>query len=148
MRLQSERLHEGLASQSLIEALLEAARRHADLMELPKTEEDRRLLASILMHEEEELTPETVEGAVRALRRIYLRRRLEEVQRACCVRGFRWRRDRRFCRKKCGLKRALMDPGLGEGRATGLRRLQSRRESSPARRYSLRSARGERHPVG
>ena len=49
-------------------------------MSLPKTEEDRRLLASILMHEEEELTPETVEGAVRALRRIYLRRRLEEVQ--------------------------------------------------------------------
>ena len=49
-------------------------------MALPKTEEDRRLLASILMHEEEELTPETVEGAVRALRRIYLRRRLEEVQ--------------------------------------------------------------------
>ena len=30
------------------------------------------------MHEEEALTPETVEGAVRALRRIYLRRRLEE----------------------------------------------------------------------
>ena len=41
-------------------------------MALPKTEEDRRLLASILMHEEEQLTPETVEGAVRALRRISL----------------------------------------------------------------------------
>jgi hypothetical protein len=52
-----------------------------DVMALPKTEEDRRLLAAVLMSEEEELTPETVEGAVRALRRIYYRRRLEEVQR-------------------------------------------------------------------
>ena len=78
--LQSEHLYEGLASQSLMEALLEAGTETADVMALPKTEEDRRLLASILMHEEEELTPETVEGAVRALRRIYLRRRLEEVQ--------------------------------------------------------------------
>ena len=78
--LQSEHLYEGLASQSLIEALLEAGTETADVMALPKTEEDRRLLASILMHEEEELTPETVEGAVRALRRIYLRRRQGEVQ--------------------------------------------------------------------
>ena len=71
-------------------------------MALPKTEEDRRLLASILMHEEEELTPETVEGAVRALRRIYLRRRLEEVQRALQRPESLWRKNRRFCRKKCG----------------------------------------------
>ncbi len=78
--LQSERLYEGLASQSLMEALLEAGTETADVMGLPKTEDDRRLLASVLMSEEEELTPETVEGAVRALRRIYLRRRLEEVQ--------------------------------------------------------------------
>ena len=57
--LQSERLYEGLASQSLLEALLEAGTETetADVMALPKTEEDRRLLASILMHEEEELTP-------------------------------------------------------------------------------------------
>ena len=62
-----------------MEALLEAGTETADVLALPKTEDDRRLLASILMSEEEELTPETVEGAVRALRRIYLRRRLEEV---------------------------------------------------------------------
>jgi hypothetical protein len=64
--LQSERLYEGLASQSLMEALLEAGTEAADVLALPKTEDDRRLLASILMSEEEELTPETVEGAVRA----------------------------------------------------------------------------------
>src|SRR5208283_6025597 len=80
--LQSEHLYEGLASQSLLEALQEAGMETetADVMALPKTEEDRRLLASVLMTEEEELTPEIVEGAVRALRRIYLRRRLEELQ--------------------------------------------------------------------
>ena len=47
--LQSERLYEGLASQSLMEALLEAGTETADVLALPKTEDDRRLLASILM---------------------------------------------------------------------------------------------------
>jgi DNA primase len=80
--LQSEHLYEGLAAQSLIEALLEAGAETAEVMALPKTEEDRRLLAAILMSEEEELTPETVEGAVKALRRIYLERRGGEAHRA------------------------------------------------------------------
>ncbi len=65
--LQSERLHVGLASQSLIEALLEAGDDEADILAVPKTEEDRRLLTSILQGE-------TLEGAVRALRSIHLRR--------------------------------------------------------------------------
>jgi len=114
--LQSERLYEGLASQSLMEALLEAGTEAetADLMALPKTEEDRRLLASILMHEEEELTPETVEGAVRALRRIYLRRRLEEVQLALQRPGLSMAEKQALLQDKVRLKRSLMDPGMGE----------------------------------
>jgi len=116
--LQSEHLYEGLASQSLIEtlieALLEAGPETADVLALPKTEEDRRLLASILMHEEEELTPETVEGAVRALRRIYLRRRLEEVQRALQRPGLAMAEKQALLQEKVRLKRALMDPGMGE----------------------------------
>ena len=118
--LQSEHLYEGLASQSLIEALLEAGTETADIMALPKTEDDRRLLASILMHEEEELTPETVEGAVRALRRIYLRRRLEEVQLATQRSGLPLEERQALLQEKVRLKRALMDPGLGEaaGRAS------------------------------
>ncbi len=112
--LQSEHLYEGLASQSLMEALLEAGTETADVLALPKTEEDRRLLASILMHEEEELTPETVEGAVRALRRIYLRRRLEEVQRALQRAGLSMAEKQALLQEKVRLKRALMDPGLGE----------------------------------
>jgi len=118
--LQSEQLYEGLASQSLMESLLEAGTETADVMALPKTEEDRRLLASILMHEEEELTPETVEGAVRALRRIYLRRRLEEVQGALQRPGLPLDNRQALLQEKVRLKRALMDPGLGEaaGRAS------------------------------
>ena len=113
--LQSEHLYEGLASQSLMEALLSAAAETADVMTLPKTEEDRRLLASTLMHEEEELTPETVEGAVRALRRIYLRRRLEQVQVTLQHPGALPLEERQaLLQEKVRLKRALMDPGLGE----------------------------------
>jgi len=117
--LQSEQLYEGLASQSLMESLLEAGT-ETDVMALPKTEADRRLLASILMQEEEELTPETVEGAVRALRRIYLRRRLEEVQGALQRKGLPLEERQALLQEKVRLKRALMDPGLAEaaGRAS------------------------------
>ncbi len=112
--LQSEHLYEGLASQSLLETLLAAGTDAVDVMALPKTEADRRLLASILVHEEEELTPETVEGAVRALRRIYLRRRLEEVQLATQRAGLPLQERQALLQEKVRLKRALMDPGLGE----------------------------------
>jgi DNA primase len=112
--LQSEQLYEGLASQSLIEVLLQAGAEAADVMVLPKTEVDRRLLASILMHEEEDLTPETVEGAVRALRRIYLRRRLEEVQGGLQRPGLPLEERQALLHEKVRLKRALMDPGLAE----------------------------------
>ena len=112
--LQSEHLYEGLTSQSLIEALLEGGTETADVMVLPKTEADRRLLASILMHEEEELTPETVEGAVRALRRIYLRRRLEEVQMGLQRPGLPLEERQALLHEKVRFKRALMDPGLAE----------------------------------
>jgi len=115
--LQSEHLYEGLAAQSLIEALLEAGVEAVDVMALPKTEEDRRLLASILMTEEEELTPETVEGAVRALRRIYLRRRLEEVQMALQRPAVSLEEKQALLQEKVRLKRSLMDPGLGEARS-------------------------------
>ncbi|HEY4843251.1 MAG TPA: CHC2 zinc finger domain-containing protein [Terriglobales bacterium] len=112
--LQSEHLYDGLASQSLIEALLEAGAETADVIALPRTEEDRRLLASILMHEEEVLTPEMVEGAVRALRRIYFRRRLEEVQLALQRSALPLEERQALLHEKVRFKRALMDPGLAE----------------------------------
>ena len=78
--LQNESLHRGLATESLAESLLNAGPEVADVLEVPATESDRRLLASILLKEDEELTAEVLEAAVRALRRIHLRRRQEEVQ--------------------------------------------------------------------
>ena len=112
--LQAEQLYEGLTAQTLIEALLEGGGETADVMVLPKTEADRRLLAAVLMNEEEDLTPETVEGAVRALRRIYLRRRLEEVQLGLQRPGLPLEERQALLHEKVRFKRALMDPALAE----------------------------------
>ena len=112
--LQAECLHEGMSSQPLLEALLQANPEAQDVMELAKTDEDRRLLASILMQEDEELTPETLEGAVRALRRIHLRRRLEQVQQELQRSGRHMDELQALLQEKVRLKRALMDPGMAE----------------------------------
>jgi len=118
--LESERLHEGLASESLMAALLEPGAEAADPLELAKNEGDRRLLASILMNEEEELTPDTVEGAVRALRRITLRRRLDDTQRQLLRAGLSMEEKQALLQEKVRLKRSLMDPSLADaaGRAS------------------------------
>jgi DNA primase len=118
--LKSEHLYEGLASQSLMEALLEAGTDTADVMALPKSEDDRRLLASILMHEDEELTPEIVEGAVRGLRRSDLERRKEEAQRAVERPGLSKEEKHALLQEKVRLKLAKRDPsGAGaDGRAS------------------------------
>jgi DNA primase len=77
--LKSEGLHQGVAAESLIQVLLSSEAVH--VTDLPLPEGDRNLLASILMKDDEELSAERLEGAVRALRRIQLRRKLERVQR-------------------------------------------------------------------
>jgi hypothetical protein len=76
------------------------------------------MLAWILLKEDEELTADVLEGAVRALRRIHLRRRQEEVQRELKQPGAGADRDRlrSFLAELEGISRALRDPGLaGEG---------------------------------
>jgi hypothetical protein len=78
--LVGDRLHEGLAAESLIEALLNADSGIEDAMNLPLGDSDRQLLAAVLMREEEELTPELLEGAIEALRRRCLERRRRELQ--------------------------------------------------------------------
>ena len=114
--LQKEGLHRGLATESLAESLLNAGADVADVMEAPRSEADRRLLASILLKEDEELTAERLEGAVRALRRIHWRRRLEEVQRELqSARGKEPGQLQELLEEKVRIKRALMDPGSGEG---------------------------------
>ena len=79
--LQNEALHRGLATESLAESLLNAGSRSCRCTGSTRHESDRRLLALILLKEDEELTAEVLEAAVRALRRIHLRRRQEQVQR-------------------------------------------------------------------
>jgi DNA primase len=115
--LQNEALHRGLATESLAESLLNIGREVADILQVPATESDRRMLASILLKEEEELSAERVEGAVRALRRIHLRRRLEQVQRDLKALGSSadLRQKTALGQEAMRLKRALMDPGLAEG---------------------------------
>ena len=114
--LENESLHRGLATESLAEALLNAEPEIADVMEVPRSEADRRLLASILLKEDEELTAERLEGAVRALRRMHLRRRLEQVQRELqSSRGREPGQLQVLLEEKMRLKRALMDPGLADG---------------------------------
>jgi DNA primase len=115
--LQNEGLHRGLATESLAESLLSVGAEFADVLEVPATESDRRMLAVILLKEDEELTPERLEGAVRALRRIHLRRRLEQVQRDLKALGSsaELREKTALGEEAMRLKRALMDPGLTEG---------------------------------
>ena len=115
--LKSERLHLGLATESLMEALLEAPV-STEVMDLPLSEADRNLLAAILMKEEEELTPGRLEGAVKALLRIQLRRKLEHVQRELQnPRKLDPGQLQGLLLEKTRLKRLLMDPGLMEGQA-------------------------------
>ena len=115
--LQNEGLHRGLATESLAESLLNVGREFADVLEVPATESDRRMLALILLKEDEELTAEVLDAAVRALRRIHLRRRLEKVQRDLRTLGpsADLREKAILSQEAMRLKRALMDPGQGEG---------------------------------
>jgi DNA primase len=125
---QSEGLHRGLATESLVEALLTAGAEIADVMDVPCSESERRMLASILLKEDEELSAERLEGAVRALRRIHLRRRLEQVQRELNKPGVG---DDKVVRnelllEKDRLSRALRDPSLAED---GLRAPENRKSA-------------------
>lgn len=113
--LETEGLHHGLATESLIDSLLTASPQ-GDVMDVPQSDSDRRLLASILLKdEEEELTAERLEGAVRALKKIKIRRRLEEVQRELqSPRGRDPQQIQALLEEKVRLKRGLMDPSLAD----------------------------------
>jgi DNA primase len=114
--LGSEALHRGLSTESLAESLLNAPADAADVLQIPASESDRRLLATILIHEEEELTPEVLEAAVRALRRIHLKREQERVQQLLKKPDVAADRDRlkQLLSELENLSRALRDPSLAE----------------------------------
>jgi len=79
--LSRERLHEGSPAEALVNVLLLAHEQGLDAMALPLEEADRGLLATILMEEHEELTPELLESAIRSLRRRRGQRELQQLQR-------------------------------------------------------------------
>jgi DNA primase len=125
--LQSERLHEGLATEELLELLVSGGQEVAEVMDLPLSEGGRRLLATVLLKDGEELSADRVEGAIRALRRIHLKRRQDQVQ--VEIQAATARKDmarlQPLLQERVRLKRALMDPSLadqgsaGEVRKTG-----------------------------
>jgi DNA primase len=113
--LSSERLHVGLGTESLIEMLLNPPP-ETGVMDIPLSDGDRQLLASILLKDDEELTAEKVEGATRALRRVQIRRRLEQIQKQLeSFRSTDARQLKELMDEKLRLKRILMDPNLGAG---------------------------------
>src|SRR5450631_416136 len=116
--LSAERLHVGLGTESLIEALLNAAE-GAELMDLPIADEERNLLAAILMKDDEELTAERIEGAVKGLTRVQIRRRLQEIQTQLnSLRSLDAAQVNALMDEKMRLKRALKSPGLGSDEIT------------------------------
>jgi DNA primase len=113
--LSSERLHMGLGTESLIETLLNPAP-DTGVMGIPLSDGDRQLLAAILLKDDEELTADKVEGATRALRRVQIRRRLEQIQKQLeAFRSSDGRQLKELMDEKLRLKRVLMDPNLGAG---------------------------------
>jgi len=84
--LDGERLHAGLATESLLQAILENAllaengEGIADPMALPLSDPDRHLLARVVMREDDPLTPELLQGTLEALRhRMQLGQRESEI---------------------------------------------------------------------
>jgi DNA primase len=80
--LAEERLHEGLNSETLLQHLLDAGEEVDDPMSLPLEDPERKLLAAVVMKEDEPLTPELLQGALDGLRhRIQIYRREREIKR-------------------------------------------------------------------
>jgi DNA primase len=108
--LASERLHVGLGTESLMEALLAAE--NAEPLEVAGSDVERNFLATILMRDDEELTAEKIDGAARALRRVQIRRRLEQIQRKLeTARALDAAQLKSLMDEKLRLKRALMSSG-------------------------------------
>jgi len=87
-------------------------------MSLPLDDNDRRLIASVLMEDHEELTPELLENAVRSLRKRAILRQLDELQQQ--LKDAERRNDAsasaRILHERVRLRRAMTaigDPSLG-----------------------------------
>ncbi len=124
--LHNEALHRGMSTESLIESLLNAGHDVPDVLQVPSSEGERRMLASILLKEEEDLTAEILEAAVRALRRIHLKREQDYVQQELKKPGVAADKDRlrELLADLERISRALRDPSLAED---GLKQARSKK---------------------
>jgi DNA primase len=114
LALSGSQLHRGLATEQLIETLLSAPPGR-NVMDLPMSDADRNFLAAILMKEEEELTAGHLQNAMRALQRIQIKRKMDELQRELqASMNLEPERLRFLLQEKERLKRALMDPRSDE----------------------------------
>jgi DNA primase len=112
--LASERLHIGLSTEALIETLLNAPE-NTEPMDLSLSDSDRGLLATILIKHDEELTADKVDGAARALRRLQIKRRLEQIQRQLeSMRAPDPGQIKALMDEKIRLKKTLMTGAAGE----------------------------------
>ncbi len=115
--LTQERLHEGTGAQGLIDALLTAHEEGVDPMSLPLDDHDRRRIASILLDDREELTPELLESAIRSLGRRRMLRQLDELQQQ--LKDAERRNDTvssaRLLRERVKLRRAIGSIGEAAG---------------------------------
>ncbi len=77
--LSSEKLHQGMRCEALIDKVLKALADGVDVMSMEMTDDERGMLAGVLMHDHEALTPELLHGAIGALRRRELEHRRREL---------------------------------------------------------------------
>jgi DNA primase len=78
--MSEEQLHRNLPTESLLEALLQADPENFDPLQLELGDSDKRLLAEVLMRDEEPLSEELVHGSLEALRRRHLERQQQQVR--------------------------------------------------------------------
>jgi len=113
--LRQEHLHEGTSSQALLDTLLTAHEQGLDPMSLPLDDNDRRVVACVLLESHEELTPELLENAVRSLRKRVILRQLDELQHQ--IKEAEHRHDvatsARLLEERVRLRRAMSNSGPG-----------------------------------
>jgi DNA primase len=78
--LSTEQLHRGLPTEVLLEALVQADAETLDPLTLELSDPDRRLLAEVLMRDDEPLEEGLIHGALEALRRRRLEREQQQVR--------------------------------------------------------------------
>jgi DNA primase len=115
--LETERVHEGLSTEALFQLLLATELEEFDPIHLDVSEADRALLATVLLTDDEPLTSVQLEGAVRALKRIQIRRKLEQLQLQLQSRGLQSSEMQGLLQERMRLKKELMGLGSEESAA-------------------------------